>query len=238
MNNQNVPKKSYIRCKIFTKSPFDTREGRSRYAYENFKQYYGKSVLDIGGYQGALGKVFKGKYTNIDLDESADLVLNLDKIERLPFEDKSFDTVVATDVLEHLEHFHLIFDEICRCASKYIIISLPNQYSYFQSRLDKGFGSNKHLGLPVEVPKDRHRWFFSFIEANEFIKERGARNNFEIEICEPHIIRSASAITKGLITIRDIVDQIRFGKMTEEKYINSYASIVWWVLKIKQTKIK
>jgi SAM-dependent methyltransferase len=222
--------------RIFTESPFSTREERSKYAYERFKKYYGKNVLELGGYRGALGKFLNGEYTNIDIDKSANIVLNLDKIDRLPFKDKSFGTVVATDVLEHLEQIHLIFDEMCRCAKKNIIISLPNQFNCFQSRTSKGFGYlNRHLGLPIEIPSDRHRWFFSYVEANEFIKKRGAKNNFKIELCEPHIIRP-KPLKNGLRFIRCGVDQLLFGKMDEEDYINCYAWVIWWVLERNENR--
>ena len=36
-----------------------------------------------------------------------DITLNLDEIKKIPLDNKSFDAVVALDVLEHLENFHL-----------------------------------------------------------------------------------------------------------------------------------
>ena len=43
------------------------------------------------------------KYTGIDVAGKPDIVLNLEKIERLPFDDSTFDCVICSDVLEHLD---------------------------------------------------------------------------------------------------------------------------------------
>lgn len=47
----------------------------------------------------------------------------------------------------------------------------------------KGSKYNKNLkfyGLEPEKESDRHKWFFSFSEANNFIKERSEKNNFKV----------------------------------------------------------
>ena len=45
--------------------------------------------------------------------------------ERLPFPDRSFDTVVSSHVLEHLPDFDGGFRELCRVARKRVIVALP-----------------------------------------------------------------------------------------------------------------
>jgi hypothetical protein len=125
-----------------------------------------------------------------------DLFINLDKIDKLPFIDNQFDTIICADVLEHLENIHLIFDELCRISTKNIIITLPNAYAGISSFLrkktyaktfekQKQFGKYaKFYGLPLEKPEDRHRWFFSFDEALDFLKYRGGKLNFSIKLAE------------------------------------------------------
>jgi hypothetical protein len=38
----------------------------------------------------------------------------------------------------------------------------------------------KFYGLPLEQPEDRHKWFFSYEEAEKFIIYRAAKNNMRI----------------------------------------------------------
>ena len=38
----------------------------------------------------------------------------------------------------------------------------------------------KFYNLPVEVPKDRHKWFYGAHEAAEFLVVRGQRNGMEV----------------------------------------------------------
>ena len=52
-----------------------------------------------------------------------------------------------------------------------------------QSRKHHGKFS-KYYGLPLEKPKDRHRWFFSYDEAIEFAKFRCLNFEFELSVTE------------------------------------------------------
>jgi hypothetical protein len=38
----------------------------------------------------------------------------------------------------------------------------------------------KFYNLPVEAPKDRHKWFYATSEAEEFIKWRAEKNGAEV----------------------------------------------------------
>lgn len=113
--------------------------------------------------------------------QDADVTLNLDA-QDLPFADRSFDTVVCTDVLGHLERCHHVFDELCRISSRYIIASLPNPARVFLEGVFEGSqGQQKYYGLPVDPPADRHRWFFGYEDAVRFFTERRKRQGFAIE---------------------------------------------------------
>ena len=119
----------------------------------------------------------------IDITGDPDLKLNLEKDLPLPFEDNFFDTVIATDVLEHLDNLHEVFDEMVRVCKGHIIISLPNpvcdSLAYWRSKVYKDNSINrkkyygkymKFYGLPFERPFDRHKWFFNYEEVLEFMK--------------------------------------------------------------------
>jgi ubiquinone/menaquinone biosynthesis C-methylase UbiE len=176
------------------------REQRSQWLAERFSKEIAecKSVLDVGCYMADFKKYISPDmaYTGIDMAGKPDIVINLDQINKLPFDDNAFDLVICSDVLEHLENIHLIFDELCRVSAKYIIITLPNGYADIpefisgkryteDAKKRKQFGKyKKYYGLPFEKPEDRHRWFFSYDEAVEFINYRADKQDFSISLHE------------------------------------------------------
>ncbi len=175
---------------------YKSREERSRWLVEKFKNEIvkSKSLLDVGCYNAdlKLHLPLDIHYIGIDIAGKPDYLMNLDKIKRFPFADKQFDMVVCADVLEHLENIHFVFDEICRVSSDYIVITLPNAYAgtidFFRKKKYsrekeklKAYGMySKFYGLPLEIPQDRHRWFFSFDEGVRFLHYRASRKGFEI----------------------------------------------------------
>ena len=48
-------------------------------------------------------------------------------IEKLPFRSGSFDTVIASQVLEHVPDYCAALDELVRVTGKYLIITVPNE---------------------------------------------------------------------------------------------------------------
>ncbi len=179
---------------------YKNREERSKWLAERFGKEIttSKSLLDVGCYNADFKRHIPNmvKYTGIDIAGKPDIFINLDKIKNLPFANNEFETTVCADVLEHLENIHLIFDELCRVTSKNIIITLPNAYASIpeiikgkkyaknqEKRMQFGI-YNKFYGLPLEKPEDRHRWFFSYDEAIEFLEFRAKNYNFKIAVSE------------------------------------------------------
>ena len=148
---------------------YSNRQERNEYVLELITKNFldTKSILNIGGGQKRYLKNSGFIVTEIDKEGDNDFSLNLDVIDKLPFENNSFDTVLALDVLEHLEKFYFIFEEILRVSKKNVIISLPNSMidliPIFLNRKKKDKNNqgvyNKFYGLPVQEPIDRHRWF-------------------------------------------------------------------------------
>lgn len=143
--------------------------------YDNY------SLLDIGCRTMALKPFLKNcsKYYGTDIMQSEGVIAcNLE--DGLPdFLDDSFDVVVALDVLEHLEHCHLVLEEMIRVAKKAVIISLPNMY-YIKFRLKylKGDLSGKY-SFPEKPILDRHRWVLSYSAAVRFIDANARGLNVE-----------------------------------------------------------
>jgi len=166
---------------------YTDRKTRQRYVFEKYQPILKGKVLDVGA-DGLYLKTFLPsdvEYVGIGLGSHPDLLkIDLEK-EKIPFQDDCFDCVLCLDVLEHLENIHDVFDELCRVTRKWAIISLPNPYNevmnYFKHGKYKGGQKNtKFYGLPLERETDRHKWFFSAIEAEEFVKYRAAKNHMQI----------------------------------------------------------
>jgi hypothetical protein len=191
--------------KVFT-APTSKEIGKFQGLIKAFPNVWEGSILDVGCRSKGLKQVLLEQngnvnYCGLDLYPPADLIGNLEV--GLPFDDSSFDTVTALDVLEHIEEIHNAFKELCRVSRKYILVTLPNAYEV-KSRIKFLFGrplSGKH-GLPVRPPQDRHRWLFSFREARNFTHTLGRRYGFEL-IAEGCLIgpRRSFAVNKVAVSL-------------------------------------
>ena len=170
-----------------TKFKITSRNDKMSYVYDKYKEILVNSVLDIGADECLLRKELPSNvvYQGVGLGDSLHIKkVDLEK-EKLNFNDNSFHTVICLDVLEHLENIHEVIDEIFRISSKYVLISLPNPYCDFISYMRSGkyMGKDKDMkfyGLTKEREQDRHKWFFSYTDAIEFVKYRANKNNYNI----------------------------------------------------------
>lgn len=170
-----------------TDQSYTDRAGKAIYIARKYAPILAGRVLDVGCDQRQLAAHLPttAHYLGIDLASPADLVLDLDTAD-LPFADASFDTVVCTDVLEHLERLHAVFDELCRVSADRVIVSLPNCVRNLLLTVFEGSGGQlKYYGLPTEAPKDRHRWFFGYEDAARFVADRARTHGFCAEQIEP-----------------------------------------------------
>ena len=168
---------------------YTDRPSKAAYIADKYRAILGASVLDVGCDQKHLQPLLPkdAAYTGVDLGPPADVIVNLDK-EDLPFAAGAFETVIAADVLEHLDRLHHVFDQICTIATSHVIIALPNPLrSLLLALHEGGDGENlKFYGLPTEPPPDRHRWFFGYNEAERFLRERGSKHGMVIEQVDAH----------------------------------------------------
>jgi hypothetical protein len=173
---------------------YESREDRNRFAAEQIQRFGVSSILNIGGggkrhLSSHLGQAYK--VFEIDIVGDCDLKLNLDQTDRLPFEDNAFDLCCAFDVLEHLEQFHLLNDELYRVSSSDVLISLPNSAAEIfpnvmrnrpQRRPDLNRGAfSKFYGLPLKQPYDRHRWWIYFQDIVRFYYYFAQKNQCQLE---------------------------------------------------------
>ena len=171
--------------------PYAHPRGRAHFIVEEFADFIRGSVLDVGG--GSSVEVFKqhlgDRYYSLDLERSYkvtdpangrphDEVVNLED-GALPFGDGSYDTVMCTDVLEHVDNIYAVYDELFRVAGRYVIISLPNNWPGMLGSFLAGHNLTHSVGygLPPQ-PKPtgmRHKYYFNLEEACDFLIGRTPR---------------------------------------------------------------
>lgn len=161
------------------------RESKAQYVWDHYQSQLNGSILDVGADKCYLKKHLPNSdnYWGIGLGGNPDQIVDLEK-DGIPFPDKSFDTVLCLDVLEHIDNPHHIFDELCRVSRKYVIISLPNPAGTFLStafaKQATKIQALKYYGLPAVPPNDRHKWFFSLPEAENFIRQKSSLNSIDV----------------------------------------------------------
>jgi 2-polyprenyl-3-methyl-5-hydroxy-6-metoxy-1,4-benzoquinol methylase len=203
---------------------FASRSARSKYIANRFKRFLAGKILDVGCDKAVLRKLLPGvDYTGVDVAGDPDIRLNIEDVSNLPFDDGSFDCVVCSDVLEHLDNLHQIFGELIRVARKYVIISLPNNWSNARIPIARGKGSFGHYGLPIDPPQDRHKWFFAASEATNFL--RAQVRKYAISILEIH------ATEKPRLLLARALRRLLYP--SQECYLNRYAHTIWVVFEKK-----
>jgi hypothetical protein len=152
-----------------------------------FGKYLKASILDVGSSSNFLKEYISKdiEYLSVDIVGEPSFKIDLEREALSRFEDDNFTTVICCDVLEHLDNLHEVFDDICRVSNRFVIISLPNNWLHFKYRLIKNRGDSKFYGLPIEKPIDRHKWFFNYDQALNFIIKRGKINNFRYKLHIP-----------------------------------------------------
>jgi hypothetical protein len=199
---------------------FPTRESRSRFVGARFAPYLTGPVLDVGCFEAPLRSIVgPARYTGIDVAGTPDIKVDLERVDRLPFDDNAFTCVLCIEVLEHLDNLHAIFDELVRVSSRHVIVSLPNCWCDARQPLGRGRGHFGHYGLPLQKPLDRHKWFFSLGEAREFVEGKArqlglrCQELFVTEKPRPGVVR--------------LLRKLRY---PGERYRNRYSQTLWAVL--------
>jgi len=102
------------------------------YRFKILSEYCFGDVLDVGCGIALLKNYVSSdchKYIGLDANGQIDIHAS---VYNLPFKNDTFDTVVISEVLEHLEHPLDALKEIKRVSRSRIIASVPNPYSVQQ----------------------------------------------------------------------------------------------------------
>jgi len=141
------------------------------------------SVLDVGCGEGfTLARLQKEKigkeWQGIEPDETArelgkklypKVDIKTGDIYSLPYKSNSFDLVMATEVLEHLENPKKAYRELLRVSKKYVLISVPNEPWFTLQRMAR-FQNILHLGAHPE-----HIQHWTARAFTKFVKIRGVK---------------------------------------------------------------
>lgn len=141
------------------------------------------TVLDVGCGEGftldrlqkeKIGKVFEGIEYEVSAVELANKLyptidIKQGDIYKLPYKSNSFDLVVATEVLEHLENPKKAYRELLRVSRKYVLMSVPNEPFFTIQRIGR-LQNIRHLGAHPE-----HIQHWTIPAFMKFVKIRGVK---------------------------------------------------------------
>jgi len=142
-----------------------------------------KKVLDVGCGEGFTLNKFQEegigeKLTGIDYSDDAlelgakiypQLELKKGDIYDIKEKNNSYDLVIATEVLEHLEYPEKALKELIRISSKYLLLSVPNEPLFIMANLLRG----KYLRSFGNHPEHINHWTFKGFE--KFLKKNGLK---------------------------------------------------------------
>lgn len=155
--------------------------------YSQFKKITPQNVLDVGCGEGftlkrlkdrKIGKKFEGvEYADAAIKLGKELFpeINIKKgsIYELPYKDNSFDTVMCTEVLEHLDDPRKALKELSRVSSKYVVLTVPNEPFWMMANFLRG-KNVKRWGNDIEHIQHWTFWEFKKFVGNE-LKIRSTR---------------------------------------------------------------
>jgi hypothetical protein len=167
---------------------FEHPQGRAGFVADTFSHLIEGRILDVGAGRNAtpFTERFGDAYHPLDMGSSYHIegrpelvgpgtIVDLEH-GPLPFEDGSFDTVVCTDVLEHIDNIYNAYDELFRVAARKVVISLPNNWVLFPMSMLAGRNKTHHAGYGLPSFEkgigERHKFWFNHEEAADFLVGR------------------------------------------------------------------
>lgn len=145
---------------------------------EEAKKVKPSSILDVGCGEGftlkkledaGIGKELEGvdfldTAIHLGRKQFPQFTFKQGNIYALPYKDNSFDLLICSEVLEHLEHPDEALKELFRVTKKYVLFSVPNEPWFMTSNFLRGKNWSR-MGNDIE--HINHWTSFSFVK---FIK--------------------------------------------------------------------
>lgn len=145
------------------------------------------SLLDVGCRNCTLKHHLRDdiEYCGADLFQSPDnCVKYVGDINSMDI-GRSFDCVVALDVLEHVDDPHGLIDKLFGMADKYLIVSLPNNYDFkskYNYLFKNSLGGKYQLGVTNSL--DRHRWVMNYNDIVRFYRHKASEFACSLKIID------------------------------------------------------
>jgi hypothetical protein len=148
---------------------------RTEFVAKKLGNLNGEKILDLGCRNMILKKYLKGNFVYKGLDYISEKSTDIDFINHnleqgLPDNLETFDSIVALDVLEHIENIHNVYTKLFSKVTKLVIIALPNMgyYKFRFNFLFTGILSGKYIFSDDKI-LDRHRWIPNYHSINKFV---------------------------------------------------------------------
>jgi SAM-dependent methyltransferase len=115
---------------------------------------------------------------------------------------RTFDCVIALDVVEHVDDPYALMDKIINLSEKYIIISLPNTYDLLHKK-DFLFKSTlgKKYSFETSNSLDRHRWVMNYDEICEFYSHYAKNYGMSLEMTDVMLGASGSNLVSRIASV-------------------------------------
>jgi methionine biosynthesis protein MetW len=196
------------------------------------------TVLEVGAGDGSILKIlsdnnFAPGYDAVEISESgvgyikSRGIKNLRSVQvfdgyKLPFEDDSFDLIILSHVLEHVEHERMLLREIKRVAKR-CVIEVPRDYKAGVDTRIKHFLAYGHIN--VYTPTSL-RYLLS---TEGFVVENDLTSMIEPEVTKFNTYvnqKKAKSVLKDLriaaeFTVKQTLSKI-MGKKVSEQFANAY----------------
>jgi ubiquinone/menaquinone biosynthesis C-methylase UbiE len=195
-------------------------------------------VLEVGAGDGSILKLladqnFAPEYCAVEISESgvehiiSRNIANLKSVQifdgyKLPFEDNSFDLIILSHVLEHVEHERLLLRELKRVA-RYCVIEVPRDYKAGVDNRIKHFLAYGHINVYTPTSLRyllRTEGFEIEADLTSMIEPEVTKFNTYVNQKKPKSvvndlkISTEYAVKSGLVNL--------FGKKMSEKLANAY----------------
>lgn len=153
----------------------------NRTLLEEIRKRNPKTILDVGCGEGFTLDLIekegiKAKLEGVDFLKTAidigkkerpHLNLKVGTIYDLPYKDNTFDMVICSEVLEHLEDPKKALDELQRVTKKYVVLSVPNEPWFMLANFLRGKNWSR-FGNDIEHINHWTVWAFKKFVSTKF----------------------------------------------------------------------
>ena len=171
-----------------------------RFVLAEVKKINPESILDVGCGEGftlrkikdlGIGKKLEGieyldRAIQLGKEQNPDIHIKQGSIYKLPYKDNSFDLVICTEVLEHLEEPEKALQELIRVSRKNLLLTVPNEPFFMLAQFLRGKNWSR-WGNDIE-----HINHWSALGFRQFINKR-----IQVTVCKVPFFWTLIVALKG-----------------------------------------